>query len=386
MAAMVSLVVALVGIGRSANAGMAQAGSQSTDVLVRSFTRPSSLPDPDPKADTLRGRAAKSGLYFGTMADSMPGNNWETQWIQRTTGAEFSLLEPGNQFKWWMTEPKQGIFNFGPGDALVDYAVAHDMRVRGHNLLWGMANPEWLGNEPANAYRKFSGRQLEDILINHIRTVMGHYRDKYPGAVRWWDVTNEVMGWNNKFNSDNIEWTNIGSSPDRADYLRRAFRTARVTDPEAVLCMNDWGNEGSMPDRTHNMIEAVRAFRAEGVPIDCAGMEAHINSQTPPTYSEVLKTMKAYAEMGVQVQITEFDITAAQAEVNWSKAARIASDVLKACINSPNCTAFNNWGFSQALYLHKPENLNKIALPWDQNNQPTPEYFAMRDVLKAGAD
>ena len=69
---------------------------------------------------------------------------------------------------------------------------------------------------------------------------MGHYHDKYPGVVKWWDVTNEVMGWNNKFNSDGILWTNIGTNPDRADYLRVAFRTARAADQNAVLCMNDW--------------------------------------------------------------------------------------------------------------------------------------------------
>jgi hypothetical protein len=40
--------------------------------------------------------------------------------------------------------------------------------------------------------------------------------------------------------------------------------------------MNDWGNEGSIPDRTQNMIDTVKAFRAEGDPIDCAGMEGRI--------------------------------------------------------------------------------------------------------------
>ena len=186
-------------------------GAPSSAIPVRSYRRPQSLADPNPRADTLRAYAARIGLYFGAMQDSMAGNGWETPWVQKVAGAEFNLLEPGNQLKWWMTQPTQGNFNFRPGDALVDYAVAHDMKVRGHNLLWGMANPEWLGNKPASAYTKFSGQQLEGILVDHIRTVVGHYRTKYPGVVKWWDVTNEVMGWNNKFNSDGIEWTNIGT-------------------------------------------------------------------------------------------------------------------------------------------------------------------------------
>jgi GH35 family endo-1,4-beta-xylanase len=79
-----------------------------------------------------------------------------------------------------------------------------------------MANAEWLGNGPASTYTKFTGEDLEAILVNHIRTVMGHYLDKYPGVIKWWDVTNETMGWNHQFNSDGILWTKIGTNPDRA--------------------------------------------------------------------------------------------------------------------------------------------------------------------------
>ena len=219
---------------------------------------------------------------------------------------------------------------------------------------------------------------------------MAHYREKYPGVVKWWDVTNEVMGWNNRFNSDGIEWTNIGSNPDRADYLRVAFRTARAADPDAILCMNDWGNEGSVPDRTQNMIDTVKAFKAEGIPIDCAGMEAHLNLESAPTYTQIFKAMKEYADIGVQVQVTEFDIQAPRAAADWSKASMIARDILKACGDFANCTAFNNWGFSQALYLNKGGDPNKvIMLPWDEKNQVTLEYAAMRSVLTArirGAD
>ena len=224
------------------------------------------------------------------------------------------------------------------------------MTVRGHTLLWGMANPDWLGNEAARNYTKFTGEELEAILVNHIRTVMGHYRDKYPGVIKWWDVTNEVMGWNNQFNSDDIEWTKIGTNPDRADYLRLAFRTARSTDPDAILCMNDWGNEGSTPDRTQNMIDAVRAFKAEGIPIDCVGMEAHLDSETAPTYQQVLRVMKAYADMDVQVQVTEFDIQAPRSARDWTKASKIATDILQACIRFPKLHGLQQLGILTGLF------------------------------------
>jgi endo-1,4-beta-xylanase len=320
------------------------------------------------------------------MMDSMKGNGWETAWVRTTLGSEFNLMEPGNQLKWALIHPTQDSFDFGPGDSLVEFAIANGMKVRGHNLLWGMANPDWLGNGPARTYTTFTGEELETILVNHIRTVMGHYRDKYPGVVKWWDVTNELMGWNNKLNSDGILWTNIGTNPDRADYVRVAFRTAREADPNAILCMNDWGNEGSIPDRTQNMIDAVRAFKAEGIPIDCVGMEAHLDTETAPTYEQVLAVMKTYADMGVQVQVTEFDIQAPRAAQDWNKVSKIATGILKACVDSPNCTAFNNWGFSQAFYLNDAGNPKTVTmLPWDVNNKRSPEYSAMRTVLKGGA-
>lgn len=358
-------------------------GTATLVSLAASVGRPQKLFEPAPDADTLRAHASKIGLYFGSMEDSGAGNGWETDWVSNTLASEFNLMEPGNQLKWFITEPTRNNFDFVPGDSLVDFAIAHSMKVRGHNLLWGMANPDWLGGGPARTYTKFSGRELEAILVNHIQTVMGHYRDKYPGVVKWWDVTNEVMGWNNKFNTDGILWTKIGTSADRADYLRVAFRTARATDPNAILCMNDWGNEGGIPTRTRNMIEAVKHFKAEGVPIDCVGMEAHLNAEAAPTYNQVMSAMSAYADMGVQVQITEFDIQAPRPNQDWNKASKIAADILRACVQSPNCTAFNNWGFSQAFYLNDAGTPNTVTmLPWDTENRRSPEYGAMRAVLK----
>jgi endo-1,4-beta-xylanase len=358
-------------------------GAPSTSTAMP-FDRPPCLPEPDPKAETLRSYASGIGLYFGTMID-LHNDGWETAWVRNTLASEFNLMEPGTQLKWATIHPAKDTFDFGPGDALVDFAIAHNMKVRGHNLLWGMNNPNWLGNETARNYTKFTGEELEAILVNHIRTVMGHYREKYPGVIKWWDVTNEVMGWNNQFNSDDIEWTNIGYKPDRADYLRVAFRTARAADPDAILCMNEWANEGSILDRTQNMIDAVRAFKAEGIPIDCVGMEAHLHSETAPTYQQVLKVMQAYADMGVQVQVTEFDIQTPRSAPDWNKASKIATDILKACIDSRNCTAFNNWGFSQAFLLHDAGDQTVAMLPWDEKNKKSPIYPAMRNVLIDGS-
>jgi endo-1,4-beta-xylanase len=323
------------------------------------------------------------------------GFDSDAAWFRSVLSTEFNMMEPGNQLKWWTIEPVQGNFNFGPGDHLLDFAKANGLKVRGHTLLWGMSNPPWLFDGATGPATNFSSQQLELILVNHIQKVVGHFKEKYPGVITTWDVTNEVMGWNNSFNTDGIVWTKIGKNPDKADYLRIAFRTARAADPDAILCMNDWDNDGTPPqtnrngvDRTANMIAAVKAFKAEGVPIDCVGMETH---NAKATYAEIIAVMKAYADLGVQVQITEWDQSGLRSNPNAvTDAASVFARYLQACVDSPNCTVFNIWGFTQKYYsLHYGLSNGNTDLPtmfpWDATSAKTAIYDAMLNVLK-GSD
>jgi endo-1,4-beta-xylanase len=41
-------------------------------------------------------------------------------------------------------QPDRPSFDFAAGDAVVDFAAAHQMKVRGHTLVWGRHNPLWL--------------------------------------------------------------------------------------------------------------------------------------------------------------------------------------------------------------------------------------------------
>jgi endo-1,4-beta-xylanase len=354
--------------------------------------RPPSLPEPNPHSGTLRAAAAKVGLYIGTMVDPTgDGFVSDATWFRDILSTEFNLMEPGNQLKWPFIHPAPNAYNFAPADHLLDYATANGLKVRGHTLLWGVANPAWLFNGAVPPASNFTGAQLEAFLVDHIQKVMGHFKEKYPGVITTWDVTNEVMGWNNRFNTDGIVWTKIGTNPDKADYVRVAFRTARTVDPNAILCMTDWDNDGTAPrgnpngvDRTANMIAVVRAFKAEGVPIDCVGMQAH---NSTATYSQIMAVMRAYADIGVQVHVTEWDqVMPISNPKAIFDAAEIVTRILQACVDSPNCTMFNIWGFTQKYpALHYGESRGNTALPtmfpWDATGEKTAIYEAMLKVL-----
>ena len=96
---------------------------------------------------------------------------------------QFNLLTPEDSMKFSSVHPEPGVYDFQEADALVAFASAHQMLVRGHTLVWDNQLPEWLtsGN--------YSQTQLIEILRDHIQRVVSHFK----GQVVVWDVVNEAF-------------------------------------------------------------------------------------------------------------------------------------------------------------------------------------------------
>lgn len=91
--------------------------------------------------------------------------------------------------------------------------------------------------------------QLKEILVNHIKTVMGRYKKGSPyGEIKFWDVFNEV----NYFQKEPYHsvFEKIGkNSDDDFLYWEIAFKTARETDPDCILIWNEDNIEYDIPAR-----------------------------------------------------------------------------------------------------------------------------------------
>ena len=237
-------------------------------------------------ATTLGAAAAQSGRYFGTaIAAGRLGDSAYTTIAAR----EFNMVTPENEMKPDATEPQQNQFNFSSGDQVYNWAISHGMRVRGHTLAWHSQQPGWM--------QALSGTALRNAMINHINGVMAHYR----GKLAYWDVVNEAFNEDGSRRQSNLQGTGN-------DWIEVAFRTARSADASVKLCYNDYNIENWNYAKTQGVYNMVKDFKSRGVPIDCVGLQTHFTggSSLPSSFQT---TLSSFAALGVDVALTEADVT-----------------------------------------------------------------------------
>lgn len=94
------------------------------------------------------------------------------------------------------------------------------------------------------------------------------------------------------------------------DYIKLAFKLAHEIDPETKLYYNDYNIE--RPGRKADGVRRiVRMLQEEGIPIHGVGMQAHFMVGRTPSLDDQIHVIKQYAELGMEVALTELDIRGA---------------------------------------------------------------------------
>jgi endo-1,4-beta-xylanase len=316
---------------------------------------------------TLRSLAEARGKYIGAAVNVDALQNEEQ--YRNTLAREFDIVTPEVSMKFDATEPERNLYTFGKGDAIVAFAKAHNMQVRGHNLVWYRALPTWLGSG------HFSRNELMDILRQHIFTEVSHYR----GQVNIWDVVNEAVN-NDGTLRDSIWLGGIGPQ-----YLDPAFRWAHEANPQARLFYNDFGGEG-LGRKSDAIYNLVRGLLQRGVPINGVGLQMHISLDAYPNPQDVLANMKRLIALGLEVQITEMDVQIQNdhrpMQTRLDAEAQIYRDMLSVCLLVKQCTAFVMWGFTDRhSWIPKFTGHLDAPLIFDGEYSPKPAFFALEGVL-----
>ena len=248
----------------------------------------------------------------------------------------------------------RGTFNFGPGDQIVAHARAHGQRMRGHTTVWHAQLPSWVSSIT-------DATTLRSVLDNHIATEIGHFK----GKIYAWDVVNEAFADGSTQHRSSVFQNVLGNG-----FIEEAFRTARSADPGAKLCYNDYNIEDWKAAKTQGVYAMVKDFRARGVPIDCVGFQSHFGTGGPP--STFGTTLANFAALGVDVQLTELDITQAGTSAY--------GNAVKACVNVPRCAGITVWGIRDSDSWRSGDS----PLLFDANGAIKPAYDAVLSVLGTG--
>jgi endo-1,4-beta-xylanase len=316
--------------------------------VLAALTALTVIPDANAAASTLGAAAAQSNRYFGTAIAA--GRLSDSAYTTIAT-REFTMVTPENEMKIDATEPNRGQFSFGSADQIYNWATQHGMKVRGHTLAWHSQQPGWM--------QSLSGSALRQAMIDHINGVMAHYR----GKLAYWDVVNEAFNEDGSRRQSNLQGTGN-------DWIEVAFRTARAADSSVKLCYNDYNIENWSYAKTQGVYNMIRDFKSRGVPIDCVGLQTHFTggSSLPSNFQT---TLSSFAALGVDVALTEVDVTNASTSQY--------SGLTQACMNVARCVGITVWGVRDSDSWRSSES----PLLFDGSGRAKAAYTSVLNALNA---
>ncbi len=211
-----------------------------------------------------------------------------------------------NAMKWERIHPIRGnepsSYAFTGADEIVAFARDHGMRVRGHTFVWHNQVPGWVFQGQAGQATR---SEVLSRMREHISALLAHFH----GAVYCWDVVNEALSEGAGLWRTDSPWFKAAGAPvegsELPEYVERAFQDARSADPTVKLFYNDFGIEGG--DKLQKALVLVKALKDKGL-VDGVGIQGHW-SVFGPDAETVRHAIQSFASLGVEVQITELDVS-----------------------------------------------------------------------------
>lgn len=197
--------------------------------------------------------------------------------------------------------------NFARSENAMKFAKENGLKMRGHTLVWHAQTPRWFftenySNAPNAPYvsRELMLKRME----NYIKQVLEYTQTNYPDIIYAWDVVNEAVnpgdGDPKGLRTESLWYTVVGD-----DFVEKAFEYARkYAAPGVGLFYNDYNTEDPMKVKyTCKLLKPI----VEAGNIDGIGMQSHIGF-TSPSLSTIDASVREYAELGLEIQVTELDM------------------------------------------------------------------------------
>jgi endo-1,4-beta-xylanase len=338
--------------------------------------------------EPLRATAASRGLLYGSTiaTDQVVADDDFTALVRR----ECAALVTENELKWGNICDAPGEYDFAPADAIVDFAMANGIAMRGHTLLWYYKTPRWFRELP-------DAGTAEREMLRHIATVAGRYR----GRMRLWDVVNEPFEPAHG-RTDGLRGA-IFVEKVGTHYLNLAFHAAREADPTARLLLNEYGIEYDSPAdelKRRVILRHLERLCRDAVPVELLGIQGHLEIGAKPFSAKKLRDfLSEVAGMGIEMAVTELDVVDAAAPGDIVRRDRMVADeyrrFLDVMLDEPAVRTVFTWGLSDRhSWLVRRESgentwrtdgLPPRPLPFDAALAPKPAWTSLANCLAGAA-
>ena len=233
----------------------------------------------------------------------------------------------------------------GSAKIILDFALEHNIPVRGHTLVWHSQTPTWFFKDDYTMDGKWV---TKDVMLkrmeNYIKGVFEAIEAEYADIDFYaWDVVNEAFNDNNGGPRDpgvyedyrgDSAWVKVFGDNS---FIKYAFQYARKYAPkETKLYYNDYNEY--MTTKQDSIIALAKELAADNL-IDGIGMQSHLDVRTGSDafpsaqhYEMGMKNFVALAkELNLDLQVTELDATLDKSclnEAGFKTQAKYYSDIM----------------------------------------------------------
>ena len=342
----------------------------------------------------LKDIAVEKGKFIGNlMRDGFFDNHQIYNGaIDNILKTEYNALVTGNKLKMAniLRERPDDPFNIKISDLntynidrFVDYANKHNMKKRGHVMVWYKQIPNWLEEESVN----WSSQQIYSFTESYIRAL-----SKYTvGKIDEWDVLNEAIvfngyrtnTWYEKVNSEENDNGEIGY----LTFFSKLFKWAREENADVKLFYNDYGIEEFGTPKNNLMRIMVKDLKTQlNTPIDGVGLQSHFKLENMNSlFMENLgKTIDDLGNNGFIANLTELDIRICDGISQGIQEQKDAyKQIVLTAFSKPNCNTILIWGSSD-IDSWIPSHFSNCgqATPHNENFEKKPAYFGIKEALQ----
>lgn len=251
--------------------------------------------------------------------DAVLGSSATKLTVSEAKGSNYDYVIPENY-----AEENVPKLNFDTIDKTLEFCKNEGMKMRAHTLMWHQQTPSWFFAKNYSGSTKTDAATMDARLEFYVRTVMKHVIEKEieltgeaGSLVYAWDVTNEYLHRSNGPTS--LSWVSVyGDLGLEPTYVKKAFRLAYDVlesygiQDKVTLFYNDYDTYFVSDD----LVELVTYINSgetnkQGQKVNICGgigMQSHVDADRP-TLAEYGAALDKFLATGLEVQITELDMT-----------------------------------------------------------------------------